>query len=84
MAQVEDKPGIATRTLKNYIGGRWVEADGVEADPVTNPANGEVLAQVPRSGASEVDAAVPAARDAFPARRPTPQHQPERARFQPT
>ena len=30
MAQVEDKPGVATRTLKNYIGGRWVEAEGAE------------------------------------------------------
>ncbi|HWM13163.1 MAG TPA: aldehyde dehydrogenase family protein, partial [Gaiellaceae bacterium] len=81
MAQVEDKPGIATRTLKNYIGGRWVEADGVEADPVTNPANGAVLAQVPRSGASEVDAAVRAAREAFPGWRATPPLERARACF---
>ena len=48
MAQVEDKP-VATRTLKNYIGGRWVEAEGTETLDVTNPATGEVLGQVPLS-----------------------------------
>jgi hypothetical protein len=29
MAQVADKPGVATQTLRNYIGGRWVEAEDV-------------------------------------------------------
>lgn len=72
MAQVEDKPGIATRTLKNYIGGRWIEADGAETTALTNPASGEVLAQVPLSGASQVDEAVRAAREAFPGWRATP------------
>jgi malonate-semialdehyde dehydrogenase (acetylating) / methylmalonate-semialdehyde dehydrogenase len=72
MAQVEDKPGIATRTLKNYIGGRWVEADGAETIEITNPANGEVLGHVPLSGASVVDEAVRAAREAFPGWRATP------------
>ena len=33
---------------------------------VTNPATGEVLARVPLSGRADVDAAVAAARDAFP------------------
>ena len=33
---------------------------------VTNPATGEVLARVPLSGAADVDAAVAAARAAFP------------------
>jgi malonate-semialdehyde dehydrogenase (acetylating)/methylmalonate-semialdehyde dehydrogenase len=72
MAQVEDKPGVATRTLKNYIGGRWVEADGAETSEITNPANGEVLGHVPLSGASIVDEAVRAAREAFPGWRATP------------
>ncbi|HXV56744.1 MAG TPA: CoA-acylating methylmalonate-semialdehyde dehydrogenase [Gaiellaceae bacterium] len=71
MAQLEER-GVATKTLKNYIGGRWVEAEGVELQEVVNPANGEVLAQVPLSGAAEVDAAVRAAREAFPAWRATP------------
>ena len=72
MAQVEDKPGVATRTLKNYIGGRWVDAEGAETIDVTNPATGEVLGQVPLSTPDQVDAAVQAARAAFPEWRATP------------
>ncbi len=72
MAQVEDKPGVATRTLKNYIGGRWVEADGAETIDVVNPANGEVLGQAPLSTRAQVDEAVQAARAAFPEWRATP------------
>ena len=62
-----------TRLLSNYIGGRWVASTAsVELD-VQNPATGETLARVPLSGASDVDAAVKAARAAFPEwrRRPT-------------
>ena len=82
MAQVEEKPGVATRTLKNYIGGRWVEADGAEALDVTNPATGEVLAQVPLSGAAQVDEAARAAREAFPGWRATPPLERARACFE--
>ena len=81
MAQVEDKPGVATRTLKNYIGGRWVEADGAETIEITNPANGEVLGHVPLSDASVVDEAVRAAREAFPGWRSTPPVERARACF---
>jgi malonate-semialdehyde dehydrogenase (acetylating) / methylmalonate-semialdehyde dehydrogenase len=62
-----------TRLLSNYIGGRWVASTAsVELD-VQNPATGETLARVPLSGAADVDAAVTAARAAFPEwrRRPT-------------
>ena len=82
MAQVEEKPGVATRTLKNYIGGRWVEADGAEALDVTNPATGEVLAQVRLSGAAQVDEAARAAREAFPGWRATPPLERARACFE--
>ena len=81
MAQVADKPGVATQTLKNYIGGRWVGADGVEMLDVTNPANGEILGQVPLGGPSPVDEAVRAAREAFPGWRSTPPVQRARACF---
>jgi malonate-semialdehyde dehydrogenase (acetylating)/methylmalonate-semialdehyde dehydrogenase len=81
MAQVEDKPGVATRTLKNYIGGRWVEAKGAEMMDVVNPANGEVLGQVPLSSPSQVDEAVQAARAAFPEWRATPPLERARACF---
>ncbi|HEY7795417.1 MAG TPA: CoA-acylating methylmalonate-semialdehyde dehydrogenase [Gaiellaceae bacterium] len=73
---------MATRTLKNYIGGRWVEADGVETLEVANPASGEALARVPLSGATQVDEAVRAAREAFPGWRATPPLERARACFE--
>ena len=56
-----------TRLLDNYVGGTWVPASSSEALDVTNPASGEVLARVPLSSASDLDAAVRAAREALPA-----------------
>jgi len=56
----------AARILPNYIGGRWVPAQGAGLLDVTNPANGAVLAQVPLSGAGDVEAAVAAASAALP------------------
>ncbi len=60
------KTGAATRTLANYVDGRWVKAPAVEFLDVTNPATGEVLARVPLSGSAEVEAAVAAASTALP------------------
>ena len=56
-----------TRLLGNYIGGSWVPSAADKHLDVSNPATGELLARVPLSGASDVDAAVAAARAAFPA-----------------
>jgi malonate-semialdehyde dehydrogenase (acetylating)/methylmalonate-semialdehyde dehydrogenase len=57
----------ATRLLDNYIDGRFTPAtSATEILDVTNPANGEVLARVPLSGAADLDAAVNAARAALP------------------
>jgi len=58
--------------LRNYIGGAWTAASGAGSLPVVNPATGETLASVPLSPASEVDRAVSAAAEAFPAWRRTP------------
>ena len=58
---------IQTRLLGNYINGDWRPAAAGDQLDVTNPATGEVLARVPLSGAEDVDAAVAAARAAFPA-----------------
>jgi malonate-semialdehyde dehydrogenase (acetylating) / methylmalonate-semialdehyde dehydrogenase len=68
-----------TRTLRNFIGGGWVEAAGSEALDDVNPATGEVEALVPLSGEADVDAAVRAAREAFPAWRATPPQKRARA-----
>src|SRR3954451_25237683 len=68
----------ATRVLDNYVGGRWTASASTEVLDVTNPASGEQLARVPLSTASELDAAVAAAREALPAWRGVAV--PERAR----
>ncbi len=59
------------RTLRNYVGGQWRESAAAGALESRNPATGEPLAQVPLSTAADVDAAVQAARAAFPAWRET-------------
>ncbi len=59
-------------TLRNYIGGRWEAAGAAEALPVRNPATGEVLAEVPLSGAGDVARAVEAATGALRTWRRTP------------
>ncbi len=63
---------MTTRTLQNYVGGRWVDAYVREKRDVVNPANGETIAHVPLCGREEVDAAVTVAAAAFPAWRQTP------------
>jgi malonate-semialdehyde dehydrogenase (acetylating)/methylmalonate-semialdehyde dehydrogenase len=57
----------AIRLLDNYIDGEWTPAQAAtDVLDVLNPANGEVLARVPLSGSSDLDAAVRAAREALP------------------
>jgi malonate-semialdehyde dehydrogenase (acetylating)/methylmalonate-semialdehyde dehydrogenase len=59
------------RTLANHIGGAWAPAAGPDVLEDHDPATGELLARVPLSTAEDVDAAVRAARAAFPAWRRT-------------
>lgn len=49
-----------------YIDGAWVDADGGETIPVTNPANGETIGTVPKMGAAETRRAIEAANKAYP------------------
>ncbi|HUE77555.1 MAG TPA: CoA-acylating methylmalonate-semialdehyde dehydrogenase, partial [Longimicrobiales bacterium] len=65
-------PVDAETPIRNFVGGEWVASSATEALDVTDPATGELLGRVPLSTAAEVDAAVAAARDAFPAWRATP------------
>lgn len=60
------------RQLKNYIGGRWVEATATQFTPVVNPATCETLAECPDSTRADVDAAVRAAEEGFLEWRSTP------------
>jgi malonate-semialdehyde dehydrogenase (acetylating)/methylmalonate-semialdehyde dehydrogenase len=58
--------------LPNFIGGRWTPATASSHVDVHNPARGLVIARTPLSTAGDVDAAVRAAQDAFPAWSETP------------
>ncbi len=51
--------------LKNFIGGKWVESITEKYDAVPNPANGEILAQVPISTREDLNLAVNTAKEAF-------------------
>jgi malonate-semialdehyde dehydrogenase (acetylating)/methylmalonate-semialdehyde dehydrogenase len=67
-------------TLRNYIGGHWIEAStSGRTLPVTNPATGELIARVPLSDKADVDRAVSVAQNAFEAWREVPAIQ--RARY---
>jgi malonate-semialdehyde dehydrogenase (acetylating) / methylmalonate-semialdehyde dehydrogenase len=61
----------SVRALSNYVGGAWAEPLAGATQESRNPASGELLAKVPLSGAQDVDAAVRAARKAFPGWRAT-------------
>ena len=58
--------------LSHWINGAPVEVLPEQTGPITNPATGQVFARVPRGGQAEVDAAVAAAKAAFPAWRDMP------------
>ena len=66
-----EEPIKETLEIKNYIDGEWVESEG-EVKDVINPATGKVIAKVPISTKGEIDAAVMAAKEAFPDWRRTP------------
>ena len=55
-----------TERIQNFIGGRWLDAEGAPARTIVNPANGSELGRVASSGADDVDVAVAAATAAFP------------------
>ena len=56
----------ASRTkLQNFIDGESVDAAEGATEEVTNPANGEVIAEMPLSGDEDVNRAVAAAKGAF-------------------
>src|SRR5256714_3326865 len=56
---------MATPTLQNYIDGRWLDASGGGTVENTNPATGELIANVAKSTVADVDRAVESARRAL-------------------
>ena len=58
-----------------YIDGAWSDADSGETFPVTNPADGSLIADVPHMGVAETRRAIECADKAWPdwqAPRPIP------------
>jgi malonate-semialdehyde dehydrogenase (acetylating)/methylmalonate-semialdehyde dehydrogenase len=55
----------AVRTVKFYTNGSWHDAPGRALHPITNPATGQVIAQVPYANAEDVDRTARAAHEAF-------------------
>ncbi len=49
---------------KAFVDGRWIDADGGETFGVSNPATGEIIAQVARCGGTETRRAIEAAEKA--------------------
>lgn len=57
---------------RNLVGGEWVESSSGESTEIRNPANDEIIAEVPKCGAEETIRALDAAAEALPdwSRRP--------------
>ena len=66
-----EEPIKEVTTLRNYVGGEWVESEG-EVTDVVNPATCKVIAKVPISTRDEINAAVEVAKEAYPDWRRTP------------
>jgi len=56
---------VATKRLRNFIGGKAVDPIEGGTEEVVNPATGSVIASAPLSTKADVDAAVEAAKGAF-------------------
>jgi aldehyde dehydrogenase (NAD+)/betaine-aldehyde dehydrogenase len=61
-------PKLPRTHWQHHIDGRWVDAEGGDVIAVENPATGQVIAEVARATAADVDLAVDAARRAFASR----------------
>ena len=55
------------QTIQNAIGGKLIQSRSARIQPVFNPATGEQSASLPLSTLDEINAAVAAAKSAFPA-----------------
>jgi malonate-semialdehyde dehydrogenase (acetylating)/methylmalonate-semialdehyde dehydrogenase len=67
MAKAPTAVAESTPVLSHWIDGHSIEVPAEATAPVFDPSTGAIIARVPRGGAAEVDAAVTAARRAFPA-----------------
>jgi malonate-semialdehyde dehydrogenase (acetylating)/methylmalonate-semialdehyde dehydrogenase len=61
-----------SKILKNYINGEWIESGGSSYLNVANPANGQLLCQVPSGSGKDILVAAEKANDAWLSWRNTP------------
>jgi malonate-semialdehyde dehydrogenase (acetylating) / methylmalonate-semialdehyde dehydrogenase len=67
----DQQEDVSMKTINHWIDGRIVESTSGSTSPVFDPATGEQAAEVGLASVAEVDAAVAAAKAAFPAWRAT-------------
>ena len=58
-------PPLFFDPTKCFIGGRWIAPLGKETLPLENPSTGELIGQIARGKAADIDAAIGAARTAL-------------------
>jgi acyl-CoA reductase-like NAD-dependent aldehyde dehydrogenase len=63
---VRSEPAAGIIKARMLIGGDWIESASGEVLPVENPAKRQLIAEIPRARAADVDLAVAAAAAAFP------------------
>ncbi|MDO9464426.1 MAG: CoA-acylating methylmalonate-semialdehyde dehydrogenase [bacterium] len=56
---------MSVKTIKNYINGKWIEAENTGYIDIENPSTGEIIGKVPLSTPAEVNRAIDAASEAF-------------------
>jgi acyl-CoA reductase-like NAD-dependent aldehyde dehydrogenase len=56
----------AVRTLRNFVGGDWVESSGESSREIVSPVTGEKLADAPNASEEDIRRAARAAREAQP------------------
>ena len=49
-----------------FVGGKWIDSDSGEKIKVDNPANTEIIGEVPKCSTSETTNAIKEAQDSFP------------------
>ncbi len=67
-----DEPIKEVLKLKNYINGEWIDSKADQILDIVNPTTEKTIAQVPMSTQDEINAAINAAKEAFPYWRRTP------------
>jgi acyl-CoA reductase-like NAD-dependent aldehyde dehydrogenase len=64
---VRSEPAESVRRARMLVGGEWLDSASGEVLPVENPARRQIIAEIPRGRAADVDRAVKAAATAFAA-----------------